>query len=267
MRLRAGNVGSLWYAMFASTVVWAWSVDAQVAVRVKDITRVQGARGNPLIGYGLVVGLNGTGDSTAVAPQFARNMLEKMRVTVPTNALSTKNIAAVMVTANLPPFARHGSRIDVTVSSIGDAKSLEGGTLPLTSLEGADAQVYAVAQGSVSVTGYRVSGAAASKQKNHPTSGRIPNGASVEREVRTELLDEILTVQAQDAVDTTRRLAREEGIVAGISAGAAAWAALQVAARPEHQGQLLVVVLPDTGERYLSTDLFEYDAQALRHLD
>jgi len=161
------------------------------AVRIKDIADVGGVRDNQLIGYGLIVGLNGTGDKkgTEFTIRSVVSMLTKMGITVDPALVSVKNVAAVMVTAKLPPFARKGSRIDVIVSSIGDATSLQGGTLLLTPLKGADQNVYAVAQGPVSLGGYIGGGGGDSVQKNHATVGRISGGAIVEREVDMELND------------------------------------------------------------------------------
>lgn len=160
-----------------------------LGARLKDIATFKGMRSNPLIGYGLVVGLNGTGDgsNTEFTIRSIVNMLERMGIHVDServNQVKLKNIAAVMVTANLPPFARVGNRIDVVVSSIGDAKSLQGGTLLITPLKGIDQQVYAVAQGALVTGGFAVSGAAGGGvQKNHPTVGLLTKGAVVEREV------------------------------------------------------------------------------------
>lgn len=155
------------------------------AIRIKDMASVYGVRSNQLIGYGLVVGLNGSGDKSGAAftAQGLSNMLTRMGVKVMPGDVNVKNVAAVMVTAQLPPFARAGNRIDVTLSSMGDASSLAGGTLVMTPLKGIDGQVYAVAQGPVSVGGFLAGGEAATVSKNHPTVGRIPSGATVEREV------------------------------------------------------------------------------------
>ena len=160
------------------------------AERIKDLASVQGVRQNQLIGYGLVVGLDGSGDQTTQTPfttQSIINMLAQLGTTLPTTqSLQLKNVAAVMVTANLPPFARIGQQIDVTVSSMGNARSLKGGTLVMTPLKGVDGQVYAMAQGSLAVSG--ASGAAPSGGKvtvNHLSAGRIPGGATVERSVPT----------------------------------------------------------------------------------
>ena len=161
------------------------------AERIKDLASVQGVRNNQLVGYGLVVGLDGSGDQTTQTPftqQSIINMLAQLGTTLPTTqTLQLKNVAAVMVTANLPPFARIGQQIDVTVSSMGNAKSLRGGTLVMTPLKGADGQIYAQAQGNLLVGG---AGAAAGGSKvvvNHLSAGRVVGGATVEREVPTAL--------------------------------------------------------------------------------
>ena len=155
------------------------------AVRLKDMADIHGVRSNQLIGYGLVVGLNGSGDKSATTftVQGLTNMLTRMGVKVSADKVKVKNVAAVMVTAELPPYARTGSRIDITLSSLGDATSLAGGTLIMTPLKGVNGEIYAVAQGPVSVGGFSAGGEAASVSKNHPTVGRIPGGALIEREV------------------------------------------------------------------------------------
>jgi flagellar P-ring protein precursor FlgI len=159
---------------------------ARAAARIKDLADVEGVRENMLIGYGLVVGLDGTGDRIRNTP-FTReslvSMLERMGVNIRSEQLDTENIAAVMVTANLPPFARQGARIDVAVSALGDAESLRGGVLLVTPLYGADGEVFAVAQGPLAVSGFAARGQAASLTRGVPTNGRIANGAIVEREI------------------------------------------------------------------------------------
>lgn len=159
------------------------------AVRIKDIARILSDRPNQLTGLGLVTGLEGTGDSSTSQAnvQMVANLLRNFGVTVPPEQLRVRNVAAVTVTAELPPFARTGDRIDVVVSSLGDAKSLQGGVLLLTPLRGADGRVYAVAQGSVSIGGFNVRRGGAAVQKNHPTVGIVPGGATVEVEVPAEL--------------------------------------------------------------------------------
>ena len=157
------------------------------AVRIKDITTIRGVRGNQLVGYGLVVGLQGTGDSMRASPfteQSLRAMLERLGAKYARGASRSRNVASVMVTATLPPFAQPGDRIDVNVASLGDATSLSGGTLIMTPLKGADGKVYAVAQGQLTLTGFSAQGQAASVTRGVPTSARIPGGAIIERELR-----------------------------------------------------------------------------------
>ena len=164
---------------------------ATAQVRVKDVARVHGVRDNDVYGYGLIVGLNGTGDRSTASPftpQTIANMLQRLGIAVPPLALNSKNVAAVMVTAKLPPFVKTGTTLDVLVSSLGDASTLQGGTLLLTPLQGPDGRTYALAQGPISVGGVAASGGTGdSVQKNHPTVGRIPGGALVEREVPAAL--------------------------------------------------------------------------------
>lgn len=178
--------------LFAS-VSFLSPAQADVSVRIKDIVQFEGVRDNMLVGYGLAVGLNGTGDTLLNAPftqQSIIGMLERLGVNIRDDMMTTKNIAAVMVTATLPPFTNQGSRIDVTVSTLGDAKSLQGGTLLVTPLLGADGQVYAVSQGPISVSGFTASGGSGtSVTQNIPTAGRIANGAIVEREVNFKMAD------------------------------------------------------------------------------
>lgn len=162
------------------------------AARLKDIADIEGVRGNHLIGYGMVIGLNGTGDKRGAmfTPQSMSNLLERLGVRVKPEELKLANVAAVMVTAELPPFARPGSKLDVTLSSIGDASTLQGGNLVMTPLKGADGKVYAVAQGPVSVGGFVIEGGGDTAQKNHPTVARIARGAAVERAIPFDLFAE-----------------------------------------------------------------------------
>ncbi|GJE00281.1 MULTISPECIES: flagellar basal body P-ring protein FlgI [Methylobacterium] len=158
--------------------------------RVKDLAAIEGVRPNQLVGYGIVVGLNGTGDTLNNVPftrQSVQAMLERLGVNTRGATMRTANLAAVMVTASLPPFATQGTRIDVTVSSLGDAKSLQGGTLLVTPLLGADGEVYALAQGSLAIAGFQAEGDAAKITRGVPTNGRIANGAMIEREVEFKL--------------------------------------------------------------------------------
>lgn len=162
---------------------------ALFADRLKDIADIEGVRGNELVGYGVVVGLNGSGDKkgTAFTSQSMSNLLERLGVRVDAKDLALSNTAGVVVTATLPPFARPGMKVDVTLSSIGDAATIQGGVLLMTPLRGADGKVYAVAQGPVSIGGFVVAGGGDSAQKNHPTVGRVANGASIEKAVPFDL--------------------------------------------------------------------------------
>ena len=176
--------------LVASAALW-WPWPADAAQRIKEVATVAGVRSNQLIGYGLVVGLDGTGDQTQQTPftqQGITSMLQQMGITVPPGtSMQLKNIAAVLVTTQLPAFAQPGQQIDVSVSSIGNAKSLRGGTLVATPLKGADGQVYAVAQGNLIVGGAGASAGGSKVQINHLSGGRVPQGATVERAVPTPL--------------------------------------------------------------------------------
>ena len=203
---------------------------AAEAARIKDIATIQGIRFNQLFGYGLVTGLNGTGDKsgTGFTIQGLANMLEKMGVHVNPADIKVNNVAAVMLSASLPPFARIGQRIDVTVSSIGDAKSLQGGTLLMAPLTGVDGKIYALAQGAIAVGGYSSGGGAGGGvTKNHPTVARISGGASVEREIPLKLdhRKEMTIVLTNPDFNTVTRVTRAigakfgEGFVSPIDSG------------------------------------------------
>jgi flagellar P-ring protein FlgI len=171
-----------------SSMAFSFAAPASAEVRIKDIATFEGVRENQLVGYGLVVvGLNGTGDKASNSPftnKSIEGMLERLGVgNLPEDSIKTKNTAAVMVTAALPPFARRGSNIDIVISSLGDASSLRGGTLIVTPLSGADGQVYAVGQGPISVAGFAAQGNNASVVEGVPTVARVENGATVEREI------------------------------------------------------------------------------------
>jgi flagellar P-ring protein precursor FlgI len=213
-------------AVIAALVLAAGTATAQ-SVRIKDIAAFEGIRDNMLVGYGIVVGLNGTGDSLNRAV-FTREsllgMLERLGVNARTqnqNDLQTRNLATVMVTATLPPFARHGTKIDVQVSSLGDAQSLLGGVLLVTPLLGADGEVYAVGQGPVAVSGFRAQGQASQVTRGVPTSARISNGAIVEREVGFEManLETVRLTLRNPDLTTARRVA--QAINAFVGGGAA----------------------------------------------
>ncbi|MCX7856673.1 MAG: flagellar basal body P-ring protein FlgI [Deltaproteobacteria bacterium] len=179
------------------------------AARIKDVAYVNGVRPNQLIGYGLVVGLNGTGDksSTIFTNQSLSNMLERMGIKVSPSETKVSNVAAVIVTAALPPFAKPGIKIDAIVSSIGDAKSLEGGMLLATPLRGMDGEIYGIAQGPLVVGGFQAQGAGATVQKNHTTVGRIPNGVIVERGINQRVVDKdslIISLRDPDFTNAIR---------------------------------------------------------------
>lgn len=201
-------------ATAALAVVMLSAGPAEAMSRIKDIADFEGVRDNQLIGYGLVVGINGTGDRLTNSPftqQSIVGMLERLGVNVRGITLNTTNIAAVMVTATLSPFVRHGSRIDVTVSALGDASSLLGGTLVATPLLAADGNVYAVAQGQLAVGGFSAEGASGTKiSKGVPTSARIAGGAIVEREVGFELtgMSELKIALRNPDFTTTQRVAQ-----------------------------------------------------------
>lgn len=207
-RVRIGG----WLAAGVLCFALGAAAPAGAAVRIKDMARVDGVRQNQLIGYGLVVGLNGTGDgaSAKFTTQSTANLLERLGVSVPAADIKLKNVAAVIVTAALTPFARAGQRLDVTVSSLGDAKSLQGGTLLLTPLRAPNAQVFAVAQGAVTLGGFSVGAGGANVQKNHPTAGRIPGGALLERDAPLPELaaDHVDLVLDRPDFTTAARLSR-----------------------------------------------------------
>jgi flagellar P-ring protein FlgI len=193
---------------------------------VKDIAGFEGVRENVLVGYGLVFGLQGTGDDLkkiGATKQSLLGMLERLGINSRDDRLETANVAAVMVTAVLPPFARQGGKVDVTISSIGDADSLQGGSLAVTPLMGADGEVYALAQGNVQVGGFTAQGAAATVTRGVPTSGRIPNGAMVEREVNFELagMKAVKVALHNPDLTTARRIADAINAYLGTMASAA----------------------------------------------
>ncbi len=213
MRTMCRTAKVILVAVVLSTVFASEALTA----RIKDLACIKGIRNNQLVGYGLIVGLNGTGDKagTGFTVQSLRNMIERMGIHVDSGGISVKNVAAVVATANMPPFARIGNKIDVLVSSIGDAKSLVGGTLLLTPLRGVDRKVYALAQGPISVGGFSVGGAAGGgTTKNHPTVARISGGGTIEREIqvpvqgRQEIVialsnpDFTTAVRMRDAINT-----------------------------------------------------------------
>src|ERR1700686_4495217 len=190
-RMPSVYTGKVFRLACAALVALSLSATSAAATsRIKDLANIEGVRQNQLIGYGLVVGLNGTGDTLNNIPftkQSLQAMLERMGVNIRGATIRTGNVAAVMVTGNLPPFGTQGTRMDVTVSSLGDAKNLQGGTLLVTPLLGADGNVYAVAQGSIAISGFQAEGEAAKIVRGVPTVGRITNGAIIEREIEFAL--------------------------------------------------------------------------------
>ncbi len=218
------------------------------AARIKDIASFRGVRSNQLVGYGLVVGLAGTGDGddAVFTLQSMSSMLEKMGVTVSPDDIKVKNVAAVMVTAELPPFARSGSRMDALVSSIGNAKTLGGGTLLMTPLKGADGQVYAVAQGPVATGGFLVSSGAGDKvAKNFPTVGRVVQGVSVEREIPFDLNQKDSLMLALNKPDFTTATRVAQAINAGLSVNVARTqdsGTVHVAVPPGYSGNIAALI-------------------------
>tara|TARA_B110000444_G_scaffold256511_1_gene292999 strand:- start:154 stop:1248 length:1095 start_codon:yes stop_codon:yes gene_type:complete len=215
------------------------SLDASAASRIKDIATFEGVRENLLVGYGLVVGLNGTGDSLQdghFTKQSLLAMLERLGVKPTEAGLDSKNVAAVMVTAALPAFARQGNKIDVTVSALGDSSNLLGGTLLVTPLLGADGQVYAVSQGQVAVGGFTAGGEGETVTKGVPTSARIANGGIVEREIKFDLasLKKLHISLRNPDFTTSRRMAQAINAFLGTDA-----------ARPRDPGTLLVLIPKD----------------------
>jgi flagellar P-ring protein precursor FlgI len=199
-------------AAVACAVIAVPFAGAQAASRIKDIAEFEGVRENQLVGYGLVVGLNGTGDSlkkSVFTRESLIGMLERLGVNAREEALDSKNVAAVMVTALLPPFARQGTKMDVRVSALGDARDLQGGTLLVTPMLGADGEIYAVAQGPVATGGFSASGAAETVTKGVPTSGSIASGGIVEREVPFALasLSTVKIALRNPDLTTARRVA------------------------------------------------------------
>ncbi|NPA38883.1 MAG: flagellar basal body P-ring protein FlgI [Thermodesulfobacteria bacterium] len=229
------------------------------AVRLKDIMDVDGVRGNFLIGYGLVVGLKQTGDGaqTQFTVQSIVNMLERFGIVVPKDQVKLKNVAAVIVTAYLPPYIMPGERIDVKVSAIGDAKSLQGGTLLMTPLRGPDGKVYAIAQGPVSIGGFSAQGRGAAMQVNHPTVGKIPNGAIVERRVPMEDLNSmkkiIISLHTDDFSTTSQVVDTINAYLKGDYAKALDLRNIQITVPKAYRGKV-VELLGEIGDLEVTPD-------------
>ena len=235
-----------WLAIVATLLL---AVTAQLqAARIKDIAGFRGVRSNQLVGYGLVVGLAGSGDSdnAIFTLQSISSMLEKMGVTIKPADIKVKNVAAVMVTADLPPFARTGSRLDALVSSIGDSKALQGGTLLMTPLKGADGQVYAVGQGPVSTGGFTVGASGGDKvQKNFTTVGRVVQGALVEKEIPFSLNQKDTLTLALHQPDFTTATRMAEAINTGLldkAAFAQDSGTVQIAVPPKYLGNIAQLI-------------------------
>lgn len=240
-----------WFTTFLALLVGLAGLPGQAAAaasRLKDLTSVEGVRQNQLIGYGLVVGLSGTGDSLNNSPftrQSLQAMLERLGVNIRGASLRTGNVAAVMVTANLPAFGTQGTRIDVTVSALGDAKSLQGGTLLVTPLLGADGNVYAVGQGSLSIGGFQAEGEAAKVTRGVPTVGRIANGAIIEREIDFGLnkLQQFRLALRNPDFTTAKRIAAAINDFIGVAtAEPLDPSTVQLAVPPQYQGNVIALM-------------------------
>jgi flagellar P-ring protein precursor FlgI len=233
---------------------------ANAMSRIKDLANIEGVRQNQLVGYGLVVGLNGTGDTLNNIPftkQSLQAMLERMGVNIRGATIRTGNVAAVMVTGNLPPFGTQGTRMDVTVSSLGDAKNLQGGTLLVTPLLGADGNVYAVAQGSVAINGFQAEGEAAKIVRGVPTVGRIANGAIIEREIEFALnrLPNVRLALRNADFTTAKRIAAAVNDYLGIkTAEPIDPSTVQLSIPPEFKGNV-VAFLTDIEQLQVEPDL------------
>jgi len=227
--------------VFVAVALMFMVTTAGAAVRLKDVVDLRGARGNQLVGYGLVVGLAGTGDdqSAKFSSESVATMLKRLGTSISRDQLRLRNVAAVMLTADLPAFVAPGQRIDVLVSSIGTAKSLQGGTLLMAPLKGPDLLVYAVAQGPISMGGFLAAGkSGSSSQKNHPTVGRIPNGAIVERAVLVELggAEVMVSLRSPDFTTAVAVATAIDDELSGRNAARAA-AAAAAAAEPKRKGR------------------------------
>lgn len=238
------------FSVFLAFLIGAPQPAHAKTTRIKDIVNFESVRENQLIGYGLVVGLNGTGDSLGNSPfteQSLIAMLERLGVNVRGQNLNTGNVAAVMVTATLPPFTNQGSAIDVNISSLGDSSSLQGGTLLVTPLMAADGEVYAIAQGSVNVSGFSAGGQAAQVTQNIPTAARIPAGAIVEREIdfRLEDLEQVRLSLRNPDFTTSRRIAQAINGFSAANVATAENSASVVLKRPSMYAGTIVDLITD----------------------
>jgi flagellar P-ring protein FlgI len=254
-----------WAAMAALVAMLIGTVPACAGSRIKDLVNIEGVRENQLIGYGLVVGLNRTGDFLNNIPftkQSLQAMLERLGVNIRGQTINTGNVAAVMVTANLPAFGTQGTPIDVTVSALGDAKSLQGGTLLVTPLLGADGNVYAVAQGSIAISGFQAEGEAAKIVRGVPTVGRITNGAIIEREIEFQLnrLNTLkLALRNPDFTTAKRIAAAINDFIGGPTAEPLDPSTVEISIPHKYQGNVIALlteieqlqVVPDLGARII----------------
>jgi flagellar P-ring protein precursor FlgI len=244
----ARAIWSRWWPLLLVGAACLWPGAAAASSRIKDIADFEGVRDNLLVGYGLVVGLNGTGDSlrnSAFTAQSLESMLERLGVSTRGQNLKTKNVAAVMVTATLPPFARQGSRLDISVSALGDAKSLQGGTLLVTPLRGADGETYAVGQGQLSIGGFSAEGDAERVTKGVPTAARIAAGGIVEREVDFALdqLDRIRIALRNPDFTTASRIAEAvNGRLGQVAARVTDATTVEMAVPPRYAGQISALI-------------------------
>ncbi|MCP3953482.1 MAG: flagellar basal body P-ring protein FlgI [Desulfobacterales bacterium] len=251
--LEKDRPNSFLYLMAALLLVVLFAGSASAA-RIKDIANIIGVRSNQLVGYGLVIGLNGTGDKDdKITVRSISEMLEKMGLTVKPDDIKADNVASVIVTAKLPAFARAGSRIDVLVSSIGGADNLQGGTLLFTPLKGADRNIYAIAQGPVSTGGFKVGGkSGGGVQKNHPTVGRVAGGATIEREVKSDFANKsalVLSLHNPDFTTASRTVAAINKTLAADYAKTPDSGTIEIAIPPEYDGNIvgLVTVVENIG--------------------
>ena len=260
-RVMQGPLRRRWCAAVAAVVIMAFAVPAQ-AVRIKDIATFSGVRDNQLIGYGLVVGLQGTGDKkdSVFTLSSMKNMMDKMGIGLDSNSLKVKNVASVMVTSKMPVSSKPGTRLDVTVSSVGDATSLLGGVLLQTALKGVDGKIYALAQGPLVVGGYSVQGAAASTQKNINTVGLIPGGGIVERSIPFEFNQQdtlTLNMRTPDFSTAQQISERLNAAMGGPFAKAVDAASVEMRVPPQYRSNLVPLmasvenleVTPDTAAK------------------
>ena len=257
-RVMQGPLCRRWCAAVAAVVIMAFAVPAQ-AVRIKDIATFSGVRDNQLIGYGLVVGLQGTGDKkdSVFTLSSMKNMMDKMGIGLDSNSLKVKNVASVMVTSKMPVSSKPGTRLDVTVSSVGDATSLLGGVLLQTALKGVDGKIYALAQGPLVVGGYSVQGAAASTQKNINTVGLIPGGGIVERSIPFEFNQQdtlTLNMRTPDFSTAQQISERLNAAMGGPFAKAVDAASVEMRVPPQYRSNLVPLMAsvektPDTAAK------------------